>query len=90
MTIWLEIGACVVALAAIVLFGRRLGRFGAKFLGIGIEAEAKEHGVVIRKAKSHKGSIKAIDETGTRAELDDVEAQGDIHAVTKKDTDPKH
>lgn len=79
----LAIGGVVALALVFVLVNRRVGWIKFDALKGIFSASTRGEGANITRAKSRKGAIIATDETGSGANIKDVEAEEDIRADVK-------
>jgi hypothetical protein len=91
--------AAVIVVAAMLIYRRRI-KVGLKGLGteLSLEGEDREpaatrtpaagRGVTMKGIKSRAGSVHAVDRPGQGISMKDIDARGDVRAVSG-DSDPK-
>lgn len=85
---WLVVGTVVVVLLIGVL-SKGLGWIRVDFLKGRVSAKGKSEGATITNVVSKRGNVVASDESGTKADVSHVEADGDIRAEVKAPSSPK-
>lgn len=86
---WVVVACVLIAAIAFLVLGKRLGWFSMRLFGARLSGGSAKRGSTIEKAVSRKGSISAVDTTGTSASIQQADAHGDIRAEVSERTDPK-
>jgi len=89
MSTLLVVGGTIVLVVVVLAIGARIGVIRFDLLRGKFTATTRGSGATIENAVSKQGAVVASDATGTKAEIRQVVAKGDIRAEVSDQASPK-